>query len=454
MAVWTIRHSDFLDHVFNLLNNSGIRYFVLRNYEGLPEYNTGNDVDIVIEPHSYKRVKSLILQCMCDERVPNYTVSDFDRMRCWYIMDKESMFGIHIDIIENEVYKGFEYFDFEYLYSYVIGYRNFYVLDKSMDTVMLLVQNIVAYKSLKQKYRNTISENYRSYKETIDAQLLKFWSKNVADAVIKLLDEGRYDTIVQMSKKLERDAQKSIFLRKPLKTFVFVSRFLFDKFWRVIICPSKFWRFFAVVAPDGTGKTTFLNQLVEDLCVLYVCDTERRFNIYHFRPSIFPNLGAAGEKVGIMKQDKNFTDPHRAAPAGYMSSFVRMCYYWLDYLIGVPFLLRKDSQYSFYTIFDRYIYDLLVDPKRSRIKLPYYIRKIFTRLVIHPKIVFVLQTTPETIYNRKQELSLEEISRQLHEYKKLSTDTRFVMLDASKSPREMSMEALDVIIDQYTVRAY
>lgn len=39
---------------------------------------------------------------------------------------------------------------------------------------MLLVQNIVAYKSLKGKYRTTIAKNYSQFKNEIDKEIIIF----------------------------------------------------------------------------------------------------------------------------------------------------------------------------------------------------------------------------------------------------------------------------------------
>ena len=215
------------------------------------------------------------------------------------------------------------------------------------------------------------------------------------------------------------------------------------------MCPRKFWRFIAVEAPDGTGKTTFIDSLVTELRRYYVSD-EGRFCIHHFRPLILPNLGAVGEKAGVMKQDTDFTKPHRAKPAGKLSSFIRMTYYWVDYLIGMPYLLRKEVKAERYTIFDRYIFDFVVDPKRARISLPYWMRKMFARMVIQPQIVFVLNTEADVIYKRKQELELNEIKRQLDEFNKIeSLCSNVVYIDAGQSVDEMTTQAIKIIFDKF-----
>lgn len=446
---WTKNHKDFISTLLQELDSSCIRYFILRNYEELPENNLGKDIDIVIEPNSYKKAKRALLKTMSIYDVHYYQITQFDRMRCWYIMDFEKKFGIHIDIIENEVYKGFVFFDFEYLYKHKKLYKDFYVLNETMDTVMLLVQNIVAYKSLKNKYRTTIQENYSHYKSEIDKEILLFFGEKFGNKLISCLNNSDFDSIVKDAHEYEKSTLKRIFCKRPFCTLKGITRFLGGKFYRIIWCPKKYWRFFAVEAPDGTGKTTFIDNLIIELRKYYVSD-ETRFCVHHFRPSLLPNLGAVGEKTGMMKQDTDFTNPHRAKPATFISSLIRMSYYWLDYVIGVPYLLRKEVQYEKYSIYDRYIYDFVVDPRRSRINLPYWLRKTFARMVIQPQIIFVLQATPEVIYQRKQELNLEEISRQLSEFKKIElVSSNVIYIDANQSVAAMVNQAIEAIFDKF-----
>ncbi len=449
---WNNLHSAFFSTLVGQLNHNNVKYFILRNYEQLPEHNIGKDVDIVIEPGKYQTAANSLKATMMFLNITYYTVTQFDRMRCWYIMDIKKNFGIHIDIIENENYKGFEFFKFKELYTHVIKYKSFYVLGPAMDCAMLLIQNIVAYKSLKEKYQVKISETYSSNKKEIDSILFNFFGHEIGKEITDLLNQNNYVKIIAHAKKYEATAMKQILKKRPFYTSRNIIRFLVGKFYRLIICPQKFWRFFAVEAPDGTGKTTFINNLISRLQYFYNAP-ETRFNVHHFRPSLLPNLGAVGEKAKVMKQDKDFTNPHRAKPAGKISSLIRMVYYWMDYLIGVPFLLRKEVQYEQYTIFDRYIYDFLVDPKRSRISLPLWLRKQFVKCTIQPKVVFVLDADADTIYQRKQELTLNEINRQLIVFRNLTnSNKRFHKIDANKSPEGVVDQAIEVVFNQFLNR--
>lgn len=451
---WTHLNEQFVRELFTLLNAKQIKYFVLRNFEELPERNIGNDVDLVIEPGSYTRVKRIMLDLMRSMEIRFYQIVQFDRMRCWYIMDNCKHFSIHIDFIENEVYKGFEFYDFDILYKNTKDYKFFKVLNNTFDIVMLLVQNLVAYKSLKQKYRDKISENFEENKTQIKNEIISFWGEKCGNFVIENIKKGSFEEIVNNANNLSNEAQKRIFLKKPLKTICFIIRFLVGKFWRIVICPKSYRRFIAVEAPDGTGKTTFIEELIKELGFYYVCD-DVRFCVHHFRPEKLPNLGAAREKMGVKKQDKDFTNPHRGRPVGFLSSLLRMTYYWVDYLLFMPIIIRKEVQYGKYTIFDRYIYDFVVDPMRSRINLPKWLRQFFAHLVNKPQLVLVLDASPEIVIARKQELELQEIKRQQIEFRNLkSINKNVVLIDANGSVDNEVEQAIKHIFHTFLEKAY
>ena len=154
----------------------------------------------------------------------------------------------------------------------------------------------------------------------------------------------------------------------------------------------------------------------------------------------------------IAKQDTDFTNPHRGRPAGFFSSLLRMTYYWLDYLLGVPVMVRRHAKFDRFLIFDRYIYDFVVDPLRSSIKLPRWLRMLFVKLTPEPNLVLILLTDADTIYRRKAELTVDEIKRQLGEYQRLAKDkSRFVVLDASQNPEAITRDAVKIILEKISI---
>lgn len=447
---WEKRHSDILNTYLLKLNELNIKYFILRNYEGLPEVNDSKDVDVIIQPGKYKIASSVLLDVFKQYNVPNYYIVKYERVRCWFGIDLENDFAIHIDLIEGYLNKGFEIFTFDKMYENTVNYKEYKVLNNSYDISMLLLYKIIGAKQLKEKYRDKIKIGYNESKEEIKNILKDVLGKKLSCEVINNLEKDNFEWIISNSKEISKKSKLISFCKRPLSTISNIIYFTIEKLYRIILNPKKYRKFIAVEAPDGTGKTTFIDGLCVLLSQMFVCDIEK-MHVYHFRPTLLPNLGAVGEKVGVMEQDKDFTNPHRNKPANPISSFIRMLYYWLDYVLGGMIYIRKDVQFDKFTIFDRYIYDFIVDPLRSRINLPMFIRKLFTKIVPKPKIVFILMTNAQTIYDRKQELTLDEIERQLKEFKNLEKiDNNFYELDAGKTPDEIVLDAAKIIIDKYT----
>ena len=447
---WNKRHAEILDKYLKELTKNNVRYFILRNYEGLPEENESKDVDLIIEPGSYKKASKILLQVFKEMKVPRYYVVKYERVRCWLGIDLDDNFSIHIDLIEGYLNKGFEIFKFNQLYKNTEKYKDYVVLNKPYDIAMLLLYKVIASKQLKERYVEKISKIYSESKEHTDDIIKYAMGENLGSTIISYLENGQYDKIVKMAKQISKTTKRKAFFRRPFFTMWHRIKFWCEKLYRIGWCPKKYRKMIAVEAPDGTGKTTFIDGLTVTLAELFNTDIEK-MHVYHFRPTVLPNLGAVGEKAGVMEQDKDFTNPHRNKPANPISSFVRMVYYWIDYLIGGFVCIRKDVQFDKFTIFDRYIYDFIVDPVRSRIGLPRWIRVLFSKLVYKPKFVFVMMADTDVIYKRKQELTREEITRQLGEFKRLAdSGTRFVELDANQTPDAIIKEATKVIIEQYT----
>lgn len=434
------------------LNN--IRYFVLRNYQKLPEQNIGKDVDIVVEPKKLKQAKNILKNIYQCNGAVFYDEAVFDRLHCMHGMGTSSHVGIHIDLIGGYLVRGYEIYNFEELYVHTKWYRGFCVLDEFFEGIMLLIYKQFGYQKpkLKQTYRKCIYNTFQNQPIEFEKELAKITSEQFAKELIENIKQNDFDSLICKAEVLTKYLKRYVNKKRFWRTRVRKIRFIWQKLDRIIFRYKKHVRAFAVLAPDGTGKTTFLDALIKELNYYYVNDeADGRCHVYHFRPTILPNLGAVGEKAGIMEQDTNWTDPHRNKPANPISSLIRIAYYTLDYIIGWQKCVRNDVHYDRFSVFDRYSYDFIVDPLRTKLGLPTWVRKFFVRLTPQPKIVFVLDADPEIIYSRKQELTQEEIARQLEVYRKLAhSSKRFRVISAEQTPEEMAREAIKILLEQYS----
>lgn len=452
--MWNEICSNIFLETVNQFKKNNINYFILRNYKELPKKNISKDVDIIIEPGKLKQAKEILLKVYKDNECTNYYEVKFGQVLCMHGIGIEKNIAIHIDLIEGYISKGYEIFTFKELYEQTYWYNGFCVLNEYFEGIMLLIYKQFGYKNpkLKEEYKTCIKHSYENNKDKFCKCLTEIIGKDFAKSIIKNIENNEFDEIVKKSPLLTKQLRRYTFRKKPIKTLMGISEFVCKKIYRIVFSYNKYAKTISVIAPDGTGKTTFLEELSKKINYFFVNDeSDKRLHYYHFRPSVLPNLGEIGEKTGVMEQDKDFSNPHRGKPANPISSLFRITYYTMDYIIGWQKCVRKDVQYDRFSIFDRYSYDFIVDPLRTKLNLPEPIRKFFVRITPQPKIVFVLDADPEIIFKRKQELTLDEISRQIVIYRELSkSNNRFRRIDASQNPNVITDEAIKVIIDKFT----
>lgn len=450
---WDKRHGEILVSILNLFDEENIRYFIIRNYEGLPDRNSSKDVDIIVEPGKIRQAVDILKTIYKENGLIYFYKIQVERGHNCRGMNIKTNMAIHIDLMEGYFSRGSELFSFDELYKETDTYNDFKILNEFYSGLMVFIYKQFGYKNpvLKQKYRDIIYGTYKTYPKFREL-ISKLVGNKLTNSIFSAIEERDFDKMLQHSNQLSNALSIYALKKNPIQTLRDKTYFYLEKINRVIFSYNKFSRNFSVMAPDGAGKTTFLEALISKLEFYYVDDKNSdRYSVYHFRPRILPNLGAIGKKIGIQKTDEDFTNPHRSKSANTISSLFRISYYWLDYMIGYSYLVRKDVQFDKVSIFDRYSYDFIVDPGRTKLNLPLWVRKLYVECIPHPKIVFYLDADPEVIYKRKQELTLDEIKRQVIEYKKVArSHKRFVTLDANRSTNESADEALKVILDTFT----
>jgi len=448
---WDNRHGKVLVALLNEFDSNCIKYFILRNYEQLPNGNTSKDVDIIIEPSKIKQANKIITQVYRACGMTHYYLTQFTWVYCWHAMNIKEKVSIHIDLIAGYRVKGHEIFTFEELYAQTDTYSEFKVLNPLYDGLMIFIYKQFGYHNptLKRDYKESISYAYNSFTSQFKHIIQSLIGKELAEKVFAAIEEKDFDKMLSHHKELTKRLKYYSFLKSPSKVVGGSIWFYWLKSKRIILQRGKYIKTFSVMAPDGAGKTTFLESLL-DRIGFYFTKNVSYTHVYHFRPLLLPNLGAVGEKVKVMKQDTKFTTPHRAKPANPLSSLFRISYYWVDYVVGWFLYTAKDIQYDKFTVFDRYGYDLIVDPYRTRLDLPDWVRNLFVKLMPEPRISFYLDVEPDEILRRKQELTHDEIIRQVKEYRKLAKrNKRIITVDANRPVEEITEKAIEIILDSF-----
>jgi thymidylate kinase len=123
--------------------------------------------------------------------------------------------------------------------------------------------------------------------------------------------------------------------------------------------------------------------------------------------------------------------------------------YWLGYLLQVLPLMQRSKL----VIFDRYLYDLLVDSKRVRYGGPLWMLRAVARLIPHPDLLILLDAPPEVLWERKQEVPFEEVMRQREGYRKVAATLPFAKVVNAAQPLENVIRDVNgAIVEFYAER--
>lgn len=424
--------AEFLTTFFNFLNKNG-EYAVLRNFEGLPAHNNSRDIDIVIEPSTYRRLKSDLIELIEKEGWKIVTYLNSDRLITWVCacVDGDSrteivqfdfffhtsIFGVTLleakDFLKNRQFNGAIYHvDKEY------EFLDKYMYDRAVG---------VAY-----------PEKYRTTREAVEN------SGEVKKVLKKVFSSNSINECDKTSgKKLLLNAFKQNLCSNPFRTVGRMLKFEFYHIRNYVRSNTGFSVGFT--GPDGSGKTTVIDQILERLAPVF--RTAHKY--YHFRPALFGNLGEVAHSAGLKKEvDRDYSNPHRGGKTGTLSSFARLLYYSLDYIVGYFVKVKSVTRITRVVIFDRYYTDIICDSRRSRIYLNYKFLYWFGKLFI-PSLDYniLLTARSETILARKRELDEEGIRRINERINYLADKKGYKKIMNEQTPEVAVAEILNYIFD-------
>jgi thymidylate kinase len=194
--------------------------------------------------------------------------------------------------------------------------------------------------------------------------------------------------------------------------------------------------FVALFGPDGVGKSTLASELTELLSPAF-----RKSRVFHWRPGLLEGSSTA------------VTRPHDQAPRGGFASSAHVLGFALDYWLGFAFIVRPLLARSGLVIFDRYFYDLLVDPKRYRYSGPPRLARVLSRFIPKPDLVIFLDAPEEVVFSRKREVAPEELSRQRGSYLREANELpRARVIDATLPLSQVKAQAGQLVTDYLAQR--
>ena len=393
-----------LEDLFLRLDDAGVLYCVLRNYEELPE-RIGNDIDLLVHPGHVKIFRERLERVIADSGWS--LLKNFERFRfhSYWLKAGQGHLVLHIDVWSVHHWKGICYAGNAAFFEKRKRFRQFYIPDPAVEVGLLFIKDLIQNDKVKTKYRKRIQEFAKAHPEGIQEFLQWPLGARLAGRMTEKASHGAWDDIDAKSWTVRRAVLWRAFLRNPVSPFIDFSGFLWGHFWSRLTRPNGI--FLVLIGPDGSGKSTVAKQLQKSLRDLF--DIHQYYH-GHFgllpELKIFRNffLGAIGRKPPAPP-----AEAHNVPAHGLLRVLIYVFYYSVDYFLG-HWIVRGFQSKGHLIIFDRYFYDWFIQGYYGR--TPRWLLPILKAVLPRPDLVVHLRNSPEIVHHRKAELTVEQIEDQ------------------------------------------
>lgn len=422
---------DLFCKLIEILDSHHIRYAITGRTEGYPEA-IGSDVDIVVPRNQINKFHSAIWQFDEVEDTQIIQMFQHECVAFYYIVyciSDDGVVCIQPDVCTDYYRKGRLLLKADYLLEGCCEAEQggFKVLSSEKEFIYYLLKKIDK-RNLNEDQFHHISNCYKKDVSKSFEEATKFWKGNELDLIKRAFDTGDYKLLASNLKVLQQGIHSShqrSFHDSLKNTYLKTRR---------ILNPTGF--VIGVLGPDGSGKTTVMNQVKKDLTNAF-----RRIDQYHLFP--VPEKGATPN-----------TNPHGKRVRGTLASFLKLCYFIWLYNSGWFRLVLPKKIRSTFVIFDRYYDDILIDPTRYRNGTPNWMVKFIRQFIPQPQLWIVLDAPTDVIQSRKAEVSYEETERQRQAYIAYAKQNQDCMLiNTNRNVKEISIDICRFICDALHQRA-
>jgi thymidylate kinase len=391
--------AEFFECLFHKLDEIGVRYCVLHSWEKLPR-QPESDVDIAVHPEDRRNLSEVFTRMEREGYLPiqcfNYSVEAFYFVFCWF--EEFDLRTVAIDLIFRHWRSGLAVPDV----AAIVHERT-----RFLNTWIPSVRAQFAYSLAKQTWKGKANDIQSARLKKLAQQLGRSEVSEVVGEIFlepwnrRLVDACFDGSISELLTDVRRLPWLTSLVRQPFA----VSKHILQQGKRIAerwLRPTGL--LVAIIGPDGAGKDTVIAGLCDGIDSAF-----RRTKRFHWRPHVlFPRKDAPA-----------VTDPHSKSARGPILSSLYLIGFVLDYWIGYALRVRAALSRGTLVVFDRYFYDVIVDPRRARFGGPKWLPALLARFVPLPELILLLDADEQVMFARKRELSVPELRRQRQIYRNL-----------------------------------
>lgn len=384
----------------DVLEKSGVPYVVLHGYEDFPEI-TGSDVDICIDGSVSDRWVSKLLEDNARTIGARVISCHNGAILLTGETSQHRPFFLKLDLDHDYALNGMRIVSGRHVLAARQRHGAFHVPSPAHQLAGYLATSIIKAK-LDIARTERLSRLYQSDPVGAAREIARLWPDAEKALLLRALAENHWDDVVAVASQLRDDLITRLRQKDRRGQLAHAVRKLADRLGR-IVRPSGL--SVVVLGPDGAGKSS-VTDAVGGYDLLPIFD---RSVCWGFAPPLHrlirPNQGASSQ-------------PHALPARSLVGSLIKAGYWLVFSFLSHPrtHLIKARNGLVLY---DRHFVDILVDAKRYRYNGPAWVLRAIWSVIPKPDLIVFLNAPAETIYKRKRELPVEEIARQLADYRKI-----------------------------------
>lgn len=431
----------YLETILKVLTSSGLDYCIQNGYENMPEAFP-TDVDIFYRRATEKELDKIVRQAAEEAGliVMQKVAMGYYHFVYWLspMLPKQG-FQLELDF-QSELSKRTmpHYYIPDKFLDRKKELRGFYIPSPADEIIYTILRRTVKH-DFTDKHLNTLRKAFSTNPTEVEKTLREELPNDIVDGIVSIINSGNIDRFElyyeDFKKYVTLQSKRNNVIGKRIRQWWYnATRMLPLRFWHPTGMDV------VLLAPDGGGKSTILEAL-KAYGITSFTGVERKY----IRPGMFQNIGQY--KPNAKPEMTINPNPHGRKPDGAVKSWVRFLVYLLDFTIGyyvkvVPLKWKRKL-----VVFDRYYYDYYVDMYRYHYTLPKWTPRLFSFLIPHPSVTFVLYAPADVIYNRKKELTLEETKRQCEAFFKVAQrEKNAVLIDVNRPVSSIVEEIVKHIV--------
>ena len=413
------------------------KYCILTGYEGLPD-RFDSDIDFMVNRRDVERIPAIVDEIAEATGTSLFQVIPHEVSARAFRLAATNEDGL--EFIQPDSCFDYRHFGTLWLRAdeMLVGRRRhpggFWIPSAAYEFIYYLIKRVNK-RDFGDAHGARLSRFYNEDPAKCKDLLQRFWSAKSASALAGMAATGEWDPLKENIQDYRRELRKASVERFPANVVSLGKRasHALDR----ILQPTGGW--IAFIGPDGCGKSFVIEAVTGDFASAF-----QRIVRYHLRPKSLPARTNSETPV---------TDPHGKPVRGGLYSMAKMLYLFADYWLGYLSSVRPATVRTRLVVFDRYFYDILVDPRRVLYGGPAWLPKMLARLVPRPDLVLLLNASPEVLWSRKQEVPYEEVVRQQAGYLRVAREMGdVIVIDAAGTREEVVLKARHAILDYFTRR--